>query len=171
MLRRVHGGDPQHIADSRIRRRTTPLAEDALVVRDPHDIVDREKIARIFKLLDQGELCLEQLLDLFRQALGVAHGGVAPCQFLQPALGIPAGRDGLIRVLVFQLVEIEFDAGEKVARFCQSLRAIGEETGHFGRRLQVPLRIHFQQAARIFEGPPLAMQVRISCKSRWPGSA
>ena len=49
-------GDAEHEADDGIGGRAAPLAENAFVVGKPHDVVDRQEIARIVELLDEREL-------------------------------------------------------------------------------------------------------------------
>ena len=65
---RVDRGDAEAVADRGVGRRAAPLAEDAARPGEAHDVVDGEEIGRVVELGDQGELVLEQALDLVRHA-------------------------------------------------------------------------------------------------------
>ena len=56
---RVHAGDPQRVADGRVRGRTATLAQDVLVLAEPDDVVDEQEVAGEPELADHGELVLD----------------------------------------------------------------------------------------------------------------
>src|SRR5207245_5991969 len=74
-LGRIDGGDAEAIADRRIRRRATPLAEDVSLAREADDVVDGEEIERVMQLVDEAQLMGDALAHLVRRAIGIAPGG------------------------------------------------------------------------------------------------
>ena len=151
VLGRIDAGDAEHIADGRIRGRAAPLAQDAHVVGHAHDVVDGEEIAGVVELADQREFGMQQALHLVRRAGGIAHRGVPPGEFLQPALRVAPRRDWLVRILVAELAQIEADAGQQLPGLADGLRVIGKKPGHFRRMLEVPFGVHLEQAAGILK--------------------
>jgi hypothetical protein len=112
MLGRVHRGDAKHVADGGVGRRATSLAQNALVLRDPHDLVDGEKVGRVIKLSMSASSSFKSR-DLLRHAgVVIAVRGVAPDQLFQPVLRRSSGRHGLIGVGVGKLIEREIDASQ-----------------------------------------------------------
>src|SRR6516162_644568 len=62
--RRVDCSDAKAIADNRIGGGAPPLAQDAALPRKPHDVVNRQEIARVVEPLDQLQLVLDQTAHL-----------------------------------------------------------------------------------------------------------
>ena len=71
-LLRVDGGDAEAVADGAVRGGAAALAEDALALREGDDVVHGEEILRVFELLDERELVVQERLDLFRNLRSVA---------------------------------------------------------------------------------------------------
>src|SRR5690606_2920057 len=67
----VDGGDAQAVTDGRVRRRATPLAEDARLFAVADDLVHRQEIAAVVELFDERQLRLELRLDVRGDALRV----------------------------------------------------------------------------------------------------
>ena len=86
MLAGIDRGDPQHIADGRIRRRSSSLTQDALVVRDLDNVVDGQEIGRQIALPDVGELLVEIIAHLLRRTLRIFLVQVSIDQVRQPVL-------------------------------------------------------------------------------------
>ena len=137
VLHRIDGGDAEHIADRRIRRRSAPLAQDAAPLRKGDDIVDGEEIGGVFGLGDDGEFMGQQCLDLCRHAIGPARSRFLPGQRLQPALRAVPGRDGLVGIFIAEFVEAKVDPRQNIETGGDGLRTIGEQSRHFGRRFQM----------------------------------
>jgi hypothetical protein len=76
--RRVDRGDAETVADRRIGRRTAPLAEDAALAGETHQVLHGQEIGRVAQLADQPELVLERRLDVFGQAPGIAFAPARP---------------------------------------------------------------------------------------------
>ncbi len=68
---RVDGRDPQAIADGRVGRRAASLAEDARGAGKADQVPDGQKIGRVIQLIDDGQLALDELAHLGRDARGV----------------------------------------------------------------------------------------------------
>ena len=147
VLGRIDRGDAERVADGRIGGRAPALAENALAFGELDDLADGQEIAGIVEPADQDELVVDLLLDRERDAVGIAHRQAPAHQLLQPALRRPAGRHRLVGILVFELLEIEFDATEKMLRLLDRLRRFAEEPGHLLRGLEMALGIGLEQAA------------------------
>src|SRR4029077_20823373 len=72
-LFRIDRGDAEAIAHGAVGRRAAALAENFLLLpaRVVHDVVHGEEIARVVELGDQGELIVEPLLHVGRNAIGI----------------------------------------------------------------------------------------------------
>ncbi|MNT67325.1 hypothetical protein D3C72_2054570 [compost metagenome] len=100
---RVDRGDPQDVADRRVRRRAPPLTQDALVPRHADDVEDGQEIGRDRLSSDEGQFLVQQGPHLVGNAVGVTHGGVTAGQVFEPGLRVPSRRDRLFRVLVAEV--------------------------------------------------------------------
>ncbi len=118
--------------------------------------MDGQEIAGVVEAGDQRQLRRKQRLDLGRDAQGITDRRMPPGQLLEPALGIPARGHRLIGIFIGELVERELDPRQQGFTLGQSLGAFGKEPRHLGRRLQMALGIHFEAAARLLDGHPLA---------------
>ena len=67
---RVHLGDPERIADCRVRGRSPALAQDLARAREAHDVVHGEEERLVAQLGDQFQLVLDQLAHAERRAGG-----------------------------------------------------------------------------------------------------
>ena len=106
-------GNPEAIADDGIGRRAAPLRENAVVAGKAHDVIDGEKVSRIFFRRDEVEFPSDGLFDFFRHALRIAsRGALADQSFERFLLACIAGAQ-FIRIIILQLVERELDAIEK----------------------------------------------------------
>ena len=75
----INGGDAQDIADRRVGRRAAPLAQDILRPGIADDAVHGQEIGRIVQPADQGQLMVQRLCHLGRDALGITRGSARPC--------------------------------------------------------------------------------------------
>src|SRR5215210_4874365 len=137
-LVRVDGGDAEAIADGAVRSGAAALAQDALALRELDDVVDGEKILRVAKLLDQGELVSQEFLDLRRDLPFVAPARVVPGEILEVLLRGLAGRDRLLGVFVFQLAEGEAAGFRNLDRAGDRVGVVLKEAGHLLRALEMP---------------------------------
>ncbi|MNR07414.1 hypothetical protein D3C85_1235310 [compost metagenome] len=128
---RIDAGDPQDVADRRVGRRSTPLAQDALVLGRADDVVDGQKVGGQAALGDEGELLLKQGRDLGRRAVRIADQGAALHQFFQPALRRFARRHGLLGVFILQVAQIEGRARQEGGRLGRGLGRVFEQPRHF----------------------------------------
>jgi len=79
-----------------------------------------------------------------------------PGDVLEVLLGRLARRHRLFGIVVFEFRQRELAAGEEVLGFLDCLRRIAEEPRHFGRALEMPLGIGFQNAPGAVHAQPLA---------------
>ena len=154
--RRIDRGDPQDVADGRVGGAAAPLAEDAPLPRVADDVVDREEVGRVAKLLDQLELALDQLRHLLRHMIRIALLGPAPGapgQLLVRRAAVVAVPD---RVVVGELGELEPAPLQDLERALEGLRVVHEQPRHLAGRLQVPLGVGEQERCRVLDRAMLA---------------
>ena len=151
---RIHRGDAQAEADRRIGRRAAPLAQDALAARPGDDVMHGQEVVGIFQLLDEREFLAKEGADLVGNTRGEAPGGAPPGEIGQMPVGRLARRDRLVGIFVLQLGEIETDPPGDLERALHRRRPGGEQPGHLGRRLQVPLGVGGEDEARLADGAP-----------------
>ena len=155
-LFRVHLGDAQAEAHHRIGRRAPALAEDLkLLPGMPDDVVHGEEIRSVALLRDQGEFRHELGLDLFRNSVLEPRLRPCPGQAFQRLLR-GFGADLLGRIIVFELIEAEVDAGGEPLGLGDRLRVLAEQPQHFRRRLEVPLGIGLEPPAGRLDAHVLA---------------
>ena len=149
-------GDAQAKADRRIGRRAAALAQDALAASKADDVVDGEEVARIVEVGDEFELVPQCGAHLVRHAARVAKGCALPGQ--QPELGLrgAAAGNGLVRVLVAQLVEAETAGVGDVERVGQGLWMVAKQARHLRARFEMALGVGEQAIARLGDGAMLA---------------
>jgi len=98
MTDRVDVGDPQGVADRRVRRRPPTLAVDVLLTAERDDVVDHQEVAGKAQLLDHVQLVLQLRVRLgVRLRRAVAFSCPPRREVTQPAhLGVP-GRNRIGR--------------------------------------------------------------------------
>src|SRR3546814_5101913 len=74
----------------------------------------------------------------------------------EPALGLPACGNRLVRIFIFEVAQRKGDAIENLGALVDRFGAGPEQTAHFLRRFQVTLAIGAQQTPRIMEIGALA---------------
>ena len=171
-LRRVHRGDAEHVADGRVRRRATPLAQDVLPPRPPHDVMHGEEVMRVVQLRDQVQLLAQDGAELVVDALRKISADARPCQVLQVLLRGPARRHRLVGIAVLELIERERDTAREAHGLHDRLRRIAEQPRHLAGGFQVALGIGLQPPARpvdrglladagqhILQGAPFGMMI------------
>ena len=72
--------------------------------RIAHDVINRQKVARIVELFDQRQFVIERGGDLFGNAVRVARLGALPCEALQFLLRRRARPASFFRIFVAQLI-------------------------------------------------------------------
>jgi len=91
----VDGGDPERVADRRVRRRAAPLAEDAPLAAEVDDLVDDQEVAREVQVDDHVEFVLDHRVGPglpFGLGRPVAVTGSPVGEFAQPGgLGVALG--------------------------------------------------------------------------------
>ena len=132
----IDRGDPEHIADRRVGRRSPALAEDVLRAGEADDGVHRQEVGRVVELLDQGELVPQAGADLVGQALGVARRRPLPGQLLQRLLWAQRRIVAFLGVLVGEFVEREAAAVGDLEGARERLGIAAEEPVHLLRRLE-----------------------------------
>ena len=148
MFHRVGRGDAEQITDRAVRRGPAPLTEDFLILSKFDNIVDGQKIGRIFHLFDQPQFLLDLDAQPFRKGLAMPLMSGGPCQMREPALRCPAFGYRFFGIMIAQLVEREIDQAEQLLRLGQRLRMVAEQARHFRRRFEKTLGIGGKQAAR-----------------------
>ena len=130
---RVDRGNAEAVADRGVGRRAAPLAEDAARLGEAHDVVDGEEIRRVVELGDQGELVLEQALDLGGDALGIAFTRARPGQLFQMRLHAQARGRRVDRILISAARRGRSDRRRR-SRECAPAPRDGLRTGAPSRR-------------------------------------
>src|SRR3546814_1624583 len=74
----------------------------------------------------------------------------------EPALGLPACGNRLVRIFIFEVAQRKGDAIENLGALVDRFGAGPEQTAHFLRRFQVTLAIGAQQTPSIMEIGALA---------------
>ena len=88
---RVDRGDAEQVADRRVGGRAAALAEDALALREVHDVVHDQEVAGEVLLLDHGELVLDALPVVVGEVRVLRRHGI-PDQLPQVRhRGVPLG--------------------------------------------------------------------------------
>ena len=162
-LFRIDRGDAEAIAHGAVGRRAAALAENFffLPARVVHDVVHGEEIARVVELGDQGELIVEPLLHVGRNAVGIFVLRIAllrarPGEIFQMLLGGFAGRHRLVGIFVLELTEREAAGLGDLDRAGDRAGKAGEQPRHFRRAFQVPFRVDGKPQARFGHGAFLA---------------
>ncbi|MNI41020.1 hypothetical protein D3C73_952590 [compost metagenome] len=132
------------------------MAQDALVARHADDVEDGQKIGGDVLAGDKGQFLVQQGLHLVGNAVGIAHGGVAPRQLFQPGLWRPIGRDRFFRVLIAEFGQIEGRARQEGGRLVHRLGRVFEQVGHFVLGLQPAFGVGLQPAAGGLDGRAFA---------------
>ncbi len=146
VLDRIDRGDAEHEADHRIRRRSAPLAQNALAARIAHDRIHRQEIGRIAHMRDQAEFVLEQA--------GVGRWGRAV-----EALGERGARHRRQRLLRGALADHDLvGIAILVLQFAQAEGAAFDDRGGGGERARVQLEAarHFGRAFEMAVGAAFA---------------
>ena len=127
-----------------------------LRAREADDVVDGEKIRRVFALGDQSEFVREAFAHGVIDAVGVALFGALPCEMHERVLRRGEACARLVGIFVFQFVEREGERGGKLQRLRDRLRRVAEQPRHLGRRLEMALGIDGEPAAGRVDGQVLA---------------
>ncbi len=122
--RRVDLGDEERIADRRVRRRTPPLAEDALPARPGDDVVHGKEIGRVAHFGDQPQFVLDLRHNLVRHAARITPREALRGQLPQPGIGrLTVGHD-FLGIFVAQFVQGKIAARNDLQRLGQQLGRI-----------------------------------------------
>ena len=132
-LGRIDGGDAEAVAHGGIRRRAAALAENLLLPREAHDVVDGEEIARVAELRDQREFLRDRGAHLVGHAGGIALRRALPGQRGQMRVRRGARRHRLVGIFVGQIIEREAAALPR-SRACARARRDGRGTAAPSRR-------------------------------------
>lgn len=127
------------VADRRIRRRAAALAQDPLLTRELHDVVDSQEIRLVVQVRDQLQLVFDLRLHVDRNAGREAPARADIGLFAQIGRRVVAGRHQFVRILVFEIVEGKRAAPRDAHGFLE--RAGGVEIGEPETRSQVTLRV------------------------------
>ena len=105
----VHGGDAERITDRAIGRRAAPLHQNSFPAAELDDIPDDQEIAGEAELLNQCEFALNLLpRPLVVGTVAVARAFVSALS--QERIHRLAGRHGVLRELITEIVQSEFQA-------------------------------------------------------------
>ena len=145
---RVHGGDPEAVADGAVGGGPASLHEDVLLPAEVHDVPDDQEVAGEIEFLDEVQLAL----DLAARAVVVGAIALA-CPRLRD---LPQERrhrfprrHGVLGKAVAEIRHRVFDAVREVARAGQRVRQIREQPRHCFRRLEKTLRVARQPPPRL----------------------
>ncbi|OIQ77028.1 hypothetical protein GALL_412830 [mine drainage metagenome] len=150
----VHRGDPERVADRRVRRRPAPLAEDPAPTAEVHEVVDDQEVPRETEGLDHVELVGDLRVragDPLGCRLPVAVEGTSAHQLTQPGgLGVPR-RDGVGRQARGDEGQVERALVAEHRRGPHRLRVPTVPDRHLGRRAQVGRRGPRQPPVHVVE--------------------
>ena len=152
----VDGGDAKAIADCRIGRRAAPLAQDALLAGETDDVVDGQEIGRVVELGDQAQFMVDQHFDLGRQAVRITPGGALPGAMGQFGLHVAPAGGQFVGIFIAQRVEGKATGVGDLDGARDGRRIVTEQTGHFGRRLQIAFGVGGQAIAGVVDGAMVA---------------
>ena len=133
--------DAEAVADDRIGGRAAPLAQDAALPSEPHDVVDGQEITGIVEPLDQPQLVLDQIVNLVQDTFRKPLCSPFPGQLDEVLLRAPPVRDHLLRIFVAQLVETEPAALGDFKAALDGVLMPAKKPRHLLRRLQMALGI------------------------------
>ena len=137
---RIHRRDPQRITDRAVRRRAAPLTQNPLFAAKPHNVPDDQEIAAQPQLFDQPQFFRDLRLRRFMIGfVAPARPGIG--EFPQiGGYGFP-WRQRIIRKLIAQIFQREFQPRGDLLRIRDRLRQIREQPHHLRAALQIALRI------------------------------
>ncbi len=168
---RVDRRDAEAVTDDRIGGRAAPLAQDAALPCETHDVVDGQEIAGVVEPLDQLQLVLDQMADLVRntssfvipakagiqgsrvRTVALDHrfsGGdgrakalssALPRKFFEVLLWRTAVRDHLLGVFIAQFVEAEVAAFDDFEAALDRILTAAKQPRHLLRPFQMALGI------------------------------
>ena len=152
---RIDRRDAEAVAHGAVGGRPAALHQDVLLPAVIDDVPDDEEVAGEIELLDEIELARNlrtRLVVIGTVAIPRAHfGDLAQ----KRDLGF-ARRDRIAWEAIAEIVHRELQPLGERQRFAHRLGLIGEQPHHLHRRLQIPLGIGGQTAARRIEGRVLA---------------
>ncbi len=152
---RIHGRNPEAVADGAVGGRPSALHEDVLLPAEIDNVPDDQEVA------DEIEFCNEIQLTCHLRARPVVEGPVpiagADLRDLpeERDLALPV-RHRICRKAVAQVAHAELQAIGQLARGVHGLGAIGKQPGHLGGRLQVALGVGREPASGEMERHVLA---------------
>ncbi len=142
-LCRVQASDAQHVANGGVGGATPPLAQDVTAAGKADDAVDGQEVRCILKLRDQVQLVPQLIENFVWNASGIAPCRTVPGHPLQGLLRRKLGVPDLVRILVAQVAEIEPAASHQFQGAFHGVGVAGEQPGHLGGGLQVPVGMAF----------------------------
>ena len=143
----IRGGDAQQVADRRVSGAAPPLAQDAALAREAHDVPDGQEIRRVVEPCDQGQFVLDQATDLLGHTLGIA---LARRLFDQPRQGLLrrlAARGRHRGIFVPQFIEVEIAARDDLEGPRDGRLMTAKEARHFIRAFQMPFGVRIEPPA------------------------
>ena len=153
MLFGINRGDAEHIANRGIRRRTTPLAQNATRAGEANNLMHCQEIRRIAKIIDQAHFMGDARGDgtwhLHRPARRDSFGHAC----FQALLCGASRVQHFIRVFVTQMIQRKAARCRQHIKAClQRIRIAHEKPRHFGGRFQMAFRIGFRRLTQGFHG-------------------
>ena len=133
VLGRVHGGDAEHVADSGVRGRAPPLAQDRRVDLVPCEldhVMDGQEILGDVELADHGELLFQHRARLVRHAVRVMLGRAPPGKLGEVFLGCAAPGQGFLGVFVGEFPQVEGAGIRHLPGGPDRVRPVGEKADH-----------------------------------------
>ncbi|VWC21510.1 hypothetical protein BSE24067_05885 [Burkholderia seminalis] len=100
-------GDLEAIANNRVRRGTTPLAQDVLATCKLDDVVDSQEERLVTQCRDQRQLVVDPFPDVLRRFPGIATARACPGFLLQITRRRMTFRHDLVRIFIAQRIEFE----------------------------------------------------------------
>ncbi len=120
------------------------------------NVVHGKEIGCVVLVGDQAQFGPKRALDRFGDTRGIAFFSPFPGQPLQRLLRRLARADGLLGIIVFELVERKADAGNKGLRLGNGVGMAGKEPGHFPWTFEMPLGIGGEAETGFFQRHMLA---------------
>ena len=142
--------DAEAVTHGAVCRAAATLHEDAVLLGPAHDVPHDEEVAAEAELRDQPQFMIELMTHLGRD-FAVAFKGANVGALAQKAVLRVPGRHGILRELVAEVFEAEFDALDDSLRALQSLRKVVKQLTHLRGGFQAALGVRRESQAGFIE--------------------
>ncbi len=162
VLAGVQFGDAQDVTDRAIGRRSAPLAQDVLRPGISDNIMHCQEVVGVAHLFDQPQFMRQLIEDFKRDAktvdlsVAVSLDGAGPDELFQGLLRRRFRLQPFVRVLIFQLHQIEAAARHNLLCARKRVRIGREQPRHFRGGLQIAVGVAFAAKAQLIDSAVVA---------------